>query len=80
MEEIIARLTAIEERLLVIERSQQSMDDHINYAQENCEAANQRRCDDIDGVRASLRDLESTLHYEISRVRDDLSRSGSRGW
>ena len=73
MEEIIARLEAIERRLDSIEYR----NDHV---QESCETYNDRRCQEIDGVRSSLRDLENTLHYEVSRVRDDLSRSGSRGW
>lgn len=72
MEEILARLTTIESRL-----------DRLEYCEkqshEDCERANQRRCDDIDRARQSIHDLESTLHYELSNVRNEISRS-SRGW
>lgn len=72
MEEIIARLAAIEARL-------DSLDRHVEYAQGNCEAANQRRCDELDRLDRRIADGISDVRYEIDRVRDSVSRSG-RGY
>jgi hypothetical protein len=70
--EIIARLDAIGSRL-------DDLDHHISVAQENCEAANERRCNDLDRIDRELRDGLSEVRYELDRVRSDVSRS-SRVW
>ena len=72
MDEIIARLTAIESRL-------ESLYAHISNAQENCETYNQRRFDDLDRLEGKLRDLERSLYYEVGNVRSEIGRS-NRGY